>query len=232
MAPMNATLYLCLALAALPVHAVTGDFRIVVDEPRAVRSEDAALHGFVLLDQNAANSAAVGTVGRAFSTSRGMRNSLWGVVTEAINFPTASGNVIGLEAAAVNMSHDNRGAIFGMDVVFKNRMDVSVPEPVPAIGENRFNEHSVALHVSAQPRSPAGEYSGWQTGIKFAAASLDRSVGVPYAVGIDYSEARVPARFYLMVWRCGIVKCGLQPTETGAEVVVDIDRVVADPVVR
>lgn len=228
MAPMNGTLYLCLVLAALPAFAGTGDFRIVVDEPRAARSEDAALHGFVLLNQNAANSAAVGTVGRAFSTSRGARNSLWGVVTEAINFPTASGNVIGLEAAAVNMAHDNRGAILGMDVVFKNRMDVSVPEPVPAIGENRFNEHSVALHVSAQPRSPAGEFSGWQTGIKFAASSLDRSVSVPYAVGIDYSEARVAVPFYLMAWRCGEVKCGLKPTETGAEVVVDIDRVGTD----
>ena len=211
----------------MPAMAGTGDFRIVVDEPRSARSEDAALHGFVLLNQNASNSAAVGTVGRAFSTSRGVRNSLWGVVTEAINFPTASGNVIGLETAAVNMSHDNRGAVFGVDVVFKNRLDVSVPEAVPAVGENRFNEHSVAVHVSAQPRSPAGEYSGWQTGIKFAAASLDRSVGVPYAVGIDYSEARIPARFYLMVWRCGQVKCGLKPTDAGAEIVVDIDGAAA-----
>ena len=146
------------------------------------------------------------------------------MVTEAINFPSASGNVIGLEAAAVNMSHDNRGAILGMDVVFKNRMDMGILEPVPEVGENRFNQNSLALHISAQPRSPAGEYSGWQTGIKFAAASLDRSVSVPYAVGIDYSEAQLPARFYLMVWRCGAVKCGLKPTATGAEVVVDIDR--------
>ena len=224
MRPGRSLLAALLALVALPAAATNGDFRIVVNEPRTERVEDAALHGFVLLNEAATNAAAVGTVGRAFSTSRGINNTVWGVVTEAINFPLASGNVIGLEAAAVNMSHDNRGAIFGLDVVFKNRMDSTVPEPVPRVGENRYNQDSVAIHISAQPRSPAGEYSGWQTGIKFAPASLDRSAGVPYAVGIDLSEAELPARFYLMVWRCGAVKCGLRPTDRGAEVVVDIDR--------
>jgi hypothetical protein len=225
MRPMkNGIVYVSLLLAALPAGADLGDFRVVVDAPRAARSEDVALHGFVLLTPQASNVAAVGTIGRAFSTSRGARNTVWGVVTEAINLPTASGNVIGLEAAAANMSHDNRGAVLGIDVVFKNRMDGAIAAAIPAVGENRFNQHSVALHVSAQPRSPAGEYSGWQTGIKFAAASLDRSVEVPYAAGIDYSEARVPATFYLMVWRCGEVKCGLRPTDAGAEIVVDIDR--------
>ena len=217
-------LTLLLALAALPGAAATGDFRVVVDEPRALRSEDAAVHGFVLLNERASNAAAVGTVGRAFSTSRGRFNSLWGVVTEAINFPSASGNVIGLEAAAVNMSHANRGVVVGIDVVFKNRLDVGFLEPVPEVGENRFNDQSIALKVSSQPRSGAGEYSGWQTGIKFTGWSLDRSASVPYAVGIDFSEAEVPADFYLMVWRCGKVKCGLRPTSEGAEVVVDIDR--------
>jgi hypothetical protein len=211
------------ALAAHAAHAGTGDFRIVVDEPRAVRSEDAALHGFVLLNANASNAAAVGAVGRAFSVSPGARNSLWGVVTEAINLPGASGNVIGLEAAAANMSHDNRGAVLGVDVVFKNRMDVEFDEPIPEVGQNRYNDQSVALHVSAQPRSAAGEYSGWQAGLKFAKWSLDRSKSVPYAVGIDFTEAEIPADFYLMAWRCGKVKCGLRPAEGGFVVVVDID---------
>ena len=213
-----------LTLAAAPALAGSGDFRIVVDSPRAARSEDTALHGYVLLNGRAENASAVGTVGRAFSTSRGTNNSVWGVVTEAINFPMAGGNVIGLEAAAANMAHDNRGAIRGLDVVFKNRADVAIGIPVPMVGDNRFNERSVALHVSAQPRSPAGEYSGWQTGLKFANWSLDRSATVPYAVGIDFSEAEVPARFYLMVWRCGAVKCGLKPGAAGLEVEVDIDR--------
>src|SRR5688572_10189341 len=211
---MKTKTFLLMLLAALPAAAATGDFRVVIDEPRAVRSEDAAVHGFVLLNDKASNAAAVGTVGRAFSTSRG-GNSIWGVVTEAINFPSASGNVIGLEAAVVNMSNDNYGALYGIDVVYKNRLDVDVSMPIGYVGQNRFNQHSVALHVSAQPRSGAGDFSGWQTGIKFARTSLDRSREVPYAVGIDYSDAQVPATFYLMVWRCGAVKCGLKPTDAG-----------------
>jgi hypothetical protein len=218
---------LCLLLAAaLPAAAVDGigDFRIVVDEPRALRSEDAALHGFVLLNERAQNAAAVGAAGRAFSLSRAPNTAVWGVVTEAINFPGASGNVVGLEAAAVNMSHDNRGAVLGLDVVFKNRWDSDLHQAVPAIGDNRYNDHSAAVQVSAQPRSAAGEYSGWQTGIRFARSSLDRSASRRYAVAIDFSEAEVPATFYLMVWRCGQVKCGLKPTDAGLDVVVDIDR--------
>lgn len=220
------TLCALLALAALPaaVAAANGDFRIVVDEPRVVRSEDAALHGFVLLNERAQNAAAVGSAGRAFSLSRAANNGVWGVVSEAINFASASGNIIGVEAAAVNMSHDNRGAVLGLDVVFKNRWDTGLHQPVPAVGENRYNEESAAIQVSAQPRSAAGEYSGWQTGIRFARASLDRSVARPYAAAIDFSEAEVPAAFYLMVWRCGIVKCGLKPTDEGFAVIVDIDR--------
>ena len=176
------------------------------------------------MNEQANNAAAVGTVGRAFSLSRGRDNAVWGVVTEAINFPAASGHVIGLEAAAANMSHDNDGAIRGIDVVFKNRTDIQLFEPLPFVGENRFNARSVALHVSAQPRSPAGEYSGWQTGIQFARWSLDRSAIVPYATAIDVSEAEVPATLYLVVWRCGGVKCGLKAEGEALNVVVDIDR--------
>jgi hypothetical protein len=221
------TKLLCALLLAAATHAAAaagnGDFRIVVDEPRGVRSEDAALHGFVLLNERAANAAAVGTVGRAFSLSRAPNNSVWGVVTEAINFPEASGHVVGLESAVVNMSHDNRGALRGVDVVFKNRMDTSIGSPVPGVGENRFNDGSAGLFISAQPRSPAGEYSGWQAGIKFARWSLDRSSSAPYAAGIDFSEAEVPAQFYLMVWRCGTVKCGLKAVDGGFAIVQDID---------
>jgi hypothetical protein len=49
-------------------------------------------------------------------------------------------------------------------------------------------------------------------------------VDVPYAAAIDVSEAEVPATFYLIVWRCGKVKCGLKPTDSGATVVVDVDN--------
>jgi hypothetical protein len=169
----------------------------------------------------------VGTVGRAFSLSSQPGNTVWGVVTEAINFPSAQGHAVGAESAVVNMAPGNTGELRGLDIVFKNRMDVSLHDPVPSVGENRFNESSAAVYISSQPRSPAGEYSGWQAGIRFAASSIDRSASRPYATAIDLSEVEVDAPFYFVVWRCGFERCGLKLTNTGPVVMRDIDR---DPV--
>lgn len=214
----------CLCLAA-SAHAASGDFDIVVDTNRDAGSEDKALQGFVMLQPGASHARAVGSIGRAYSKSHAEGNTVWGVVTEAINFDGASGHVVGTESGVVNMSHDNDGELRGIDVVFKNRLDSSVTAPVPVVGQNRYNDHSAAVYVSAQPRSSAGEYSGWQAGIKFGSASLDRSASVPWTAAIDVSEVQPNAPFYLVVWRCGKVRCGLKPTDDGATIVTDIDAV-------
>jgi hypothetical protein len=202
-----------------------GDFRLEVGSSRPDGSEDTALQGYALLQPGATHSRAVGTVGRAFSVSPLPDNTVWGVVTEAINFPTAIGSVVGTESAVVNMAPGNTGELRGLDIVFKNRMDSSIDEPVPAVGENRFNESSAAVFVSSQPRSPAGEYSGWQAGIRFARFSLDRSSAHAWTAALDVSDVQVEAPFYLVVWRCGALRCGLRLTPDGPVTVADIDRV-------
>jgi hypothetical protein len=204
--------------------ADAGDYRIEVDALSG--TEDHALQGYVLLGQDASFSRAVGTVGRAFSMSRQPGNTVWGVVTEAINFPQARGHVVGIESGVANLANDNDGELRGIDVVFKDRGDADLNNPVPDVGLNRFNESSAAVYISAQPRSSAGEFSGWQAGIRFAPTSVDRSLMKPYAVAIDTSDVQVAAPFYLIVWRCGAVKCGLRATENGAEIVNDIDAAI------
>jgi hypothetical protein len=222
-----------LALYVTAVQADPGDFRTSVDSPRPESSEDSALQGFILLKENAAGSRAVGAVGRAYSVSRGANNTIWGMVTEAVHFNGATGNAVGLETAVANLSPDNAGQLRGIDVVFKNRMDSSLHEPVAVVGQNGFNLNSAAVYISSQPRSSAGEFSGWQAGIRFDRSSLDRSSAVPWTAAIDLSEVETPAALYLIVWRCGVVKCGLKPTETGAVIVADIDKVhVEGPVQR
>ena len=212
-----------LAFAPLAM-AQPGGFTTTVDDTRPPNSEDSALYGFLMLKEGATNAHAVGAVGRAYSVSAAPGNTVWGMVSEAVNFPAANGNVVGIESGVVNMNPANESQLRGLHVVFKNRTDLAIGEPVPVVGQNKFNDHSVAIYVTSQPRSAAGEYSGWQTGIKFDTASLDRSASVPYAAAIDLSEAQVPATFYLIVWRCGEVKCGLKPTADGATIVRDIDR--------
>ena len=212
-----------LGLARVSV-ADPAQFTTVVDSSPAAPAEDSAVNGFTVVRPGSANAHAVGTVGRAYSASRAPGNTMWGVVAEALNFPGAQGHIVGMESGVVNMAADNPGELRGLDVVFKDRMDVDLGNPVPVVGQNRFNENSSAVYVSSQPRSSAGEYSGWQAGIRFSRNSLDRSASVPYAAAIDVSEAQVPATFYLIVWRCGDVKCGLKPTQDGAAIVRDIDH--------
>ncbi len=214
---------LCLA-AATTARAVPGEFGLVVDSERGQSSEDKALQGFVMLQPGASHVHGVGSIGRAYSQSREQGNTVWGVVTEAVNFAGASGNVVGAESAVANMAHDNDGELRGLDVVFKNRGDAAIGDPVPTVGQNRYNDHSAAVYISAQPRSPAGEYSGWQAGIKFGSTALDRSASVPWTAAIDASEVQAVVPFYLVVWRCGKMRCGLKPTEDGATIITDIDR--------
>jgi hypothetical protein len=214
----------CLVVAATTVRADPGNFGLVVDSERSQDSEDKALQGFVMLQPGASHAHAVGSVGRAYSQSREQGNTVWGVVTEAVNMEGAGGNAVGTESAVVNMTHDNDGELRGIDVVFKDRMDSALAAPVPFVGENRYNDHSAAVYVSSQPRSPAGEYSGWQAGIKFGSTALDRSASVPWTAAIDASEVQPNAPFYLVVWRCGKVRCGLKPTDDGATIVNDIDN--------
>jgi hypothetical protein len=212
---------LCLAATA---RAEPGEFDLMVDSARNQSSEDKALQGYVMLQPGASHARAVGTIGRAYSQSHEEGNTVWGVVTEAINFAGASGHMVGTESAVANMAHDNVGELRGVDVVFKNRGDAALNDPVPTVGQNRYNDHSAAVYVSAQPRSPAGEYSGWQAGIKFGSTSLDRSASVPWTAAIDASEVQAAVPFYLVVWRCGKVRCGLKPTDDGATIVTDIDN--------
>ena len=204
--------------------AQPGEFTSNVDSARPPMSEDSAVHGFLMLKNGAAGAHGVGVVGRAYSVSPGPDNTVWGVVAEAVNFAGANGNIVGMESGVVNMAPDNGAELRGLHIVLKNRMDLSEDRPVPVVGANRFNDQSEAIMISSQPRSSAGEFSGWQAGIKFDRHSLDRSASVPYAAAIDVSDAQVPATFYLIVWRCGKVKCGLKPTDDGAVIVTDIDR--------
>jgi hypothetical protein len=209
--------------AALGAHAAPGDFRLEVNDDRPAHSEDTALQGYALVQPQASNSRAVGTVGRAYSLSRLPGNTVWGVVSEAINFPGAQGNIVAIETAVVSAAHDNLGELRGIDVVFKDRMDPEIDDAVP-LGENRYNDRSAAVYISSQPRSPAGEYAGWQAGIRFARTSLDRSLSRPWTAAIDLSEVEVSVPFYLVVWACGPVRCGLRLDADGPVMVRDVDN--------
>lgn len=179
-------------------------------------SEQAAVSGF-----SWGNSPARMVVGGAF---RGYsEGSPWafGIATEAIGSPTSNAQLIGAEFDVISRNPNSAtSAKWGVNIIFTNRFS-GVAGPVESgLGTNRYNENAKAVVIEAHPRSPAGEYSGWQTGIYFGPSALDRTVAKPYTSALDVSDV-APAgdvTWYVLTFRCGQARCGLKATTLGLEV--------------
>lgn len=128
-------------------------------------------------------------------------SSAWGIACEAWNIQSTTAGVVGIEATAVSLRHDNTGNKFGAFLTFKNRSDgqtvpgaysLSTPGGTfssggSGLGSNSYNRYSRAVYIDSQPRTASGEYCGWAVGIYFAANSLDYSLDGA-AIGIDFSN--------------------------------------------
>jgi hypothetical protein len=109
-------------------------------------------------------------------------------------------------------------------VILFNRLTGVAGAVESGVGANLYNENAKAVVIESLPRSPAGEYSGWNTGIYFGPTALDRTVAKPYAAAIDVSEVTSQgASWYLVVFKCGAQRCGLRTTANGLEVWENID---------
>lgn len=67
------------------------------------------------------------------------------------------------------------GQCIGLYVVFANRTSIGIAAP-GGLGVNRYNVGATACIIDAYPRSSAGEWCGWKTGIKFASSAMDRDI--------------------------------------------------------
>lgn len=182
-------------------------------------AEQAAVSGFSW--GNAPGRMVVGGAFRGYSDG-----SPWafGIAAEAITSPTSSAQLIGAEFDVISRNPNSTSAKWGLNVIFTNRMS-GIANPVESgVGANRYNENAKALVIEAHPRSPAGEYSGWQTAFYFGRTAFDRTVDKPYAAVIDVSDvngtditdqAQVP--LYIVVFRCGQTRCGWKASNRGLE---------------
>lgn len=181
--------------------------------------EQAAVSGYSWVDNG--DSAAVGGAFRAMLDNG---QAAFGIATEANGTPWGVGHLIGAEfALASRNAWDSKSARWGINIVYKNRADGNGPVE-SGIGANRYNENAVGIMVTAQGRSSVGEYSGFQRGIVFEKDSLDRSATKPYAAAIDVAGVNVvDAPWYLVVFKCAALTCGLKATANGLEVWEDIE---------
>lgn len=197
-------------------------YAITIDSAEQGNAEQAAVSAFSWggLD-NRRNI--VGGALRAYSAST-YPTGVWGADIYAVNAPGTPLQLVGAEIAVYQRNHANWQVSAAINTIFGSRLPVDDPEH--ALGENRYNENSVAMLVTSQPRPTSGEFSGFQTGIRFDRVSLDRSRSRGWTAAIDVSplEVHEDARFYLVVFRCGTQRCGLRLTETGQmEVWRDVD---------
>lgn len=236
-----ASLFACLLLLifSLPAHAGVWDdavwgrlhqlgpvpattYNITIDSAEQGNTEQAAVSAFSWAGLDNRRNIVGGAL-RAYSAST-YPTGVWGADIYAVNAPGTPLQLVGAEIAVYQRNHANWQVSAAINTIFGSRLPVDDPDHT--MGENRYNENSIAWLVTAQPRPTPGEFSGFQTGIKFDRVSLDRSRSRGWTAAIDVSPLEVwdDARFYLVVFRCGALRCGLRLTETGQiEVWRDVD---------
>jgi len=115
----------------------------------------------------------------------GVTSETWAMVTQAWAKPGASPILICCEHGLINETNSNASVKYGTDIVFKDRPDGQAGT-TQALGVNKFNMGSVAIHIDSQARSTTGEKCGWRRGIKFELDALDADFNGT-AIGIDFA---------------------------------------------
>ncbi|MDE2022538.1 MAG: hypothetical protein KGI71_06545 [Patescibacteria group bacterium] len=143
---------------------------------------------------SATMSAGATIVGGFFQTQAvagGANGEAWGIVTEVLNGTLSQGGVasvvmVGGEFGVVQQYNNNTSRIVGINSVFKDRPD-GATAPYGGLGSNKYNNNSIGILLSSQPRSTSGEFCGWSVGILFDVNSIDSVTGIPApnGVGID-----------------------------------------------
>lgn len=192
---------------------------LTISPPDWYDAEQAAVSGFSWGTHPA--RVAVGGAFRGYSDG-----SPWafGISTEAISSPTSTAHVIGQEIDVISRNPNSAGAAkWGLNIILMNRTTGPAGNVESGLGANRYNENSRAVVIESFARSTTGEYAGWQTGIHFGKTAFDRTVSKPYASAIDVSEVEALVAWYVLVWRCGELKCGLKVNGNNLEVWRNID---------
>jgi hypothetical protein len=182
---------------------------ITIDPTDWYDAEQAAVSGYSWYSGTQRNP--VGGAFRGHST--GGAGGVFGIAVESITNEVSTSHVIGAEIAVVSRNPNSAAAVkWGIPVIFFNRAGGASAPVEAGLGDNSYNEGSVAIPIQSLPRSSVGEYSGWQTALKLDGASLDRTKRIPYAAGIDVAPnvvASLGVQFYIVTWTCGTVKCGM-----------------------
>lgn len=126
-------------------------------------------YGFACNVHHSAGSVSALTVAGQFNAwgEVGSKGDIYGVAATAIGQPfSGTRNLIAFEPDIANFVSSSTGAKWGVNPVFKDRMD-GAASTVEGLGSNLFNYNSIGTNYTSQARSSAGEYCGWNIGEAF-----------------------------------------------------------------
>jgi hypothetical protein len=164
------------AAGALPVNTFTLEQNAFAGDVQVQSGTDtiAVLHG-IATSKATQNGVVTGVEGIAVNATdksgAGLGAQLWG----------------GIFIAQNQVFNHTAGAGAGVYVQFRNRTEaLTTPVNGTPGATQGYGKNFAGIYIDAQARgSVVGIPCGWQTGIKFSQASLDRVTGGALAVGID-----------------------------------------------
>jgi hypothetical protein len=131
----------------------------------------------------------------SFANSNDERDVMWGSMPIVCNgnetrAPQADHVMVGTELNVIQQYNNGSLPKVGENLVFFNRYMKAQNTLMPK-GPNRFNVNTTALFISSQAPSAAGEFCGWEKGIRFDKNSLSPSVEESAPTAIDMRDNTV-----------------------------------------
>lgn len=133
----------------------------------------------------------LGVSGQAFASAGGgtaIGVLAWAGDGQQFVPPVAPATLYGIQALVLQQWDNITGATrtVGIQCLFSNRVNAGLP-PLRGLGSNRYAAGAIAVEISSQSPSSAGEACGWGVGISFSAVSMAQPAAGISGVGIDMS---------------------------------------------
>lgn len=123
-------------------------------------------------------------------TGTGKGEGVFGANFVALGPRGHTGALIGIEVSPAEFNDSTVAPKIGVESVFINRQDLGAAV-LAGLGANLYNYNSKCFSVSSIPRSSAGEFCGWYTGLQFGPGSLDASNALAWNAVTTYQTGQL-----------------------------------------
>lgn len=145
--------------------------------------------------RSAGNNLVVGAQFSAYANVGVVGQIMFGANTAAVGESGSDCSLVGIEVDAGTRTSHSASSKTGMDIVFFNG---GAPE---GLGGNLYNYNAVAMHLSSQTRTAAGEFCGWNIGWSLSPLCMDTSFCPAWSAVKTYFAGDIITSGG-MLWKC------------------------------